>query len=60
MALQEAEAFDTVEGVVLPRRVRLQGGGTTIQLEHRRLVVNPTDLRLRFSRPSDYEVIPVR
>lgn len=60
VALQEAEAFDTVEGVVLPRRVRLQGGGTTIQLEHRRLVVNPTDLRLRFSRPPDYEVIPVR
>lgn len=60
VGLQEAEAFDTVEGVVLPRRVRLQGSGTTVQLEHRRLVVNPADLRLRFSRPADYETIPVR
>lgn len=60
VALQEAEAFDTVEGVVLPRRVRLEGGGTTVALEHRRLVVNPPDLRLRFSRPADYEVVAVQ
>lgn len=60
VALQEAEAFDTVEGVVLPRRVRLEGGGTTVEVEHRRLVVNPADLRLRFTRPTDYETVPVR
>jgi hypothetical protein len=57
---QAFEAFDTVEGVVLPRRVVLEGGGTTVTLEHRRLVVNPPDLRLRFSRPADYEVVTVR
>lgn len=57
---QTAEAFDTVGGVVLPRRVRLDGGGTTVEVEHRRLVVNPPGLRLRFSRPDDYEVIRVR
>ena len=48
---QDRQAFDTVDGVVLPRRVRLTGQGTTVELEHRRLVVNPDDLRLRFVRP---------
>lgn len=58
--VQEVEAFDTVDGAVLPRRVRLEGAGTTIELEHRRLVVNPPDLRLRFTRPEGYEVIEAR
>lgn len=57
--LVEAEAFDTVEGVVVPRRVRLEGGGTTLTLEHRRLVVNPPDLRLAFERPEGYETFRV-
>lgn len=57
---QTAEAFDTVDGVVLPRRVRLAGAGTTIELEHRRLVVNPDDLRLRFTRPVGYETVEIR
>lgn len=57
---QAVEAFDTVDGVVLPRRVRLTGRGTTVELEHRRLVVNPDDLRLRFVRPADYETVEVR
>ena len=57
---QTAEAFDTVDGVVLPRRVRLAGQGTTVELEHRRLVVNPDELRLRFVRPTDYETVEVR
>ena len=57
--LQEVEALDTVDGVVLPRRVRLEGAGTVVRLEHRRLVVNPAELRIRFSRPADYEVIRV-
>ena len=56
---QTAEAFDTVEGVVFPRRVRLDGGGTSVEVEHRRLVVNPPDLRLRFERPEDYERIEI-
>lgn len=54
--VQTAEAFDTVEGAVLPRRVRIEGAGTVVELEHRRLVVNPTDLRLRFEIPDDYPV----
>ena len=54
-----AEAFDTVDGVVLPRRVRLDGGGTVLSLEHRRLAVNPSELRLRFERPDDYETFRI-
>lgn len=57
---QSAEAFDTVEGVVMPRRVRLEQGRTVIVLEHRRLSINPDDLRIRFRRPTDYEAILVR
>lgn len=57
--LQEAEAFDTVDGVVLPRRVRLEGAGTVIEVEHRRLVVNPADLRIRFTRPEGYETVEI-
>lgn len=57
--LQEVDAFDTVDGVVLPRQVRLEGADAQIDLEHRRLQVNPPDLRLRFSRPEGYEVIEI-
>ena len=57
--LVEAEAFDTVDGVVVPRRVRLEGGGTTLTLEHRRFVVNPADLRLAFERPEGYETFRI-
>ncbi len=57
---QTAEAFDTVDGVVLPRRVTLEGAGTTVRLEHRRLVVNPADLRLRFSPPDGYETVRIQ
>lgn len=57
---QLAEAFDTVDGIVMPRRIRLEQGQTVIDIEHRRLVLNPADLRLRFTRPDDYETIHVR
>ena len=60
VGLFEAEAFDTVDGVVVPRRVRLEGGGTTLALEHRRLALNPPDLRLRFERPEGYEAFPIQ
>ncbi len=60
VGVQTAQAFDTVDGAVLPRRVRLQGAGTVVELEHRRLSVNPPDLRLRFERPQGYEVIEIR
>ena len=56
---QSVASFDTVDGVVLPREVRLAGAGTTVELTHRRLVVNPEDLRIRFVRPTGYEVIEV-
>lgn len=59
VGIQSAEAFDTVDGVVLPRRVTLEGDGTTVRLEHRRLVVNPPDLRLRFTPPDGYEVVRI-
>ena len=58
--LQTAASFDTVDGVVLPREVRLEGLRATLSLSHRRLVVNPDDLRIRFERPEGYEVIEVR
>ena len=57
---QTAEAFDTVDGVVLPRRVRLEQDGTVVVLEHRRLAVDPDDLRIRFRRPDDYPTFVVR
>lgn len=57
--LQQVDAFDTVDGVVLPRQVRLESPDAQIELEHRRLQVNPPDLRLRFSRPEGYEVIEI-
>ena len=59
VGFQTAEAFDTVDGIVLPRLVTLAGGGTTVRLEHRRLVVNPPELRLRFVPPADYDLIRV-
>lgn len=57
---QTFEAFDTVDGVILPRRVVLRAGDNTIEMEHRALTPNPADLQIRFSRPeSGYEVIQV-
>ena len=60
LGLQETSAFDTIDGVVLPRRVHVAAEGLDAVLEHRQLSVNPDDLRLRFRRPSDYELVPVR
>jgi hypothetical protein len=56
---QTFEAFDTVDGLVLPRRVVLEGDGTEITLEHRRLVLNPPDLRLRYARPEGYRLVEI-
>ena len=57
VGVQTAGAFDTVDGVVMPRRVTIEGADGRATLEHRRLLVNPDDLRLRFVRPEGYEVI---
>ena len=57
---QRFEAFDTIGGVVMPRRVVLRAGDNTVVLEHRTLEPNPSDLQIRFSRPtSGYEVISI-
>ena len=62
VADQAFSEFDTVEGVVMPRRVVLTAPdqGVRVTLEHRRLLLNPEDLRLRFRRPSGAEVIEIR
>lgn len=60
VGLHTAGGFEVVDGVVLPREVRLEGSGTTLEMSHQRLVVNPDDLRIRFTRPEGYEVIEVR
>ena len=59
VGLQEVSALDTVDGVVMPRRVRLENVEASVELEHRRIEVNPPDLRLRFSRPEGYEMIEI-
>lgn len=56
---QTAEAFDTVGGVVIPRRVTLTAGETTVELEHRSVELNGA-LRHLWRRPDGYEVIPIR
>ena len=58
-AQQDASGFERVDGVMMPRRVRVAGGGTDVTFEHRRLGINPADLRLRFSRP-DFRVVRLR
>ena len=58
-AQQDASAFEMVGGVPMPRRVHVAGSGAEVTFEHRRLVVNPADLQLRFSRP-DYRVVALR
>ena len=59
IADQAFSAFDTVDGVVMPRRVVLRAPQERIRLtmEHRRLAPNPSDFRLRFNRPTDVETV---
>ncbi|MEM1055930.1 MAG: DUF4292 domain-containing protein [Bacteroidota bacterium] len=61
VADQRFSEFDTVEGIVFPRRVVLTAPeeGIRVVMDHARLVPNPADLRLRFSRP-DTEPIIIR
>ncbi len=56
---QDVSAFEMVQGVPMPRRVHLAASGSEVTFEHRRLALNPTDLRLSFTRP-DYRVAPLR
>ena len=55
-AQQDASGFELVDGVAMPRRVHVAGAGSEVTFEHRRLAVNPDDLRLTFRRP-DYRVV---
>ena len=43
----------------MPRRVHVAGSGSEATFEHRRLTLNPADLRLTFSRP-DYRAVRLR
>lgn len=56
---QDVSDFDLVGGVAMPRRVHVSGAGVEVTFEHRRLVVNPDDLRLAFNRP-DYRVVEIQ
>ncbi len=53
---QDVSAFEMVDGVPMPRRVHLAASGSEVTFEHRRLALNPADLRLSFSRPT-YRVV---
>ncbi len=61
VADQRFSAFDTIGGVVMPRRVVLvaPSEGVRLTLEHNRLLVNPSDFRLRFNRPTGVDVIEI-
>ncbi|MEL6614525.1 MAG: DUF4292 domain-containing protein [Bacteroidota bacterium] len=63
VAEQRFSAFDTIDGVVMPRRIVLVAPprATRLTLEHNNLDANPEDFRLRFRRPADddVEVIPI-
>ncbi len=56
---QDLSGFEMVDGVPMPRRVHLAASGSEVTFEHRRIAINPADLRLSFSRP-DYRVVPLR
>ena len=54
--------FGAAGGVVFPRRVVLTSPSDSarLTLEHREVVLNPSELRLSFSPPDDAEVIRIR
>lgn len=56
---QDASEFETVDGIPMPRRVHVAAAGAEATFEHRRIAINPADLRLAFTRP-DYRVVRVR
>lgn len=61
VADQRFSQFETVEGITFPRRVVLTApqDGLRVTMEHGRIVPNPADLRLRFERPDDVDVVVV-
>lgn len=62
VAEQQFSAFDTIDGVIMPRRIVLVAPprNTRLTLEHNNLDINPEDFRLRFRAPSDdVEVIRI-
>lgn len=56
---QTAEAFDTVDGFVIPRRVTLRAGETVVVIEHRSVELN-VPVRHLWRRPDGYELVRVR
>ena len=55
---QTAEAFDTVDGFVVPRRVTLRAGDTVVEIEHRAVELNRS-VRHLWKRPDGYETVRV-
>ena len=53
---QDVSDFAVVDGVPMPRRVHVAASGSEATFEHRRIALNPPDLRLTFSRP-DYRTV---
>ena len=53
---QDVSDFAVVDGIPMPRRVHVAASGSEATFEHRRIALNPSDLRLTFTRP-DYRVI---
>ncbi len=53
--------FGAAGGIVFPRRVVLTSPSDSarLTLEHREVVVNPSDLRLSFSPPDDAEIVRI-
>lgn len=58
-AQQDASEFEMVGPVMMPRRVHVAGQGAEVTFEHRRIEVNPAELRLNFSRPG-YRTVRLR
>jgi hypothetical protein len=56
---QDASEFEAIGGIPMPRRVHVAAGTADATFENSRIALNPSDLRLSFSRP-DYRVVRLR
>ena len=56
---QRFEAFDTIQGVVMPRLVIIERDDLRVELEHRSVTLGGP-VRQLWRRPSGYEIVPIR
>jgi hypothetical protein len=58
----EFSLFDTVAGIIMPRRVQLTSPvyDVAVRFEHNRIDLQPAEVRIRFSVPSDYGRRPLQ